>query len=211
MSLSGRADEYGSDAETTAAQSGVWAAEGRRAGIADESATDWGEPFSPEELNALALAVPRAQELAGEHFALTDDWFERTSHRVLSVQKLLRREILPPGALAQIRRVYRVMDEGEGRVLRCERFCPHYRICVQDHNVRARLRDDPGLDLGDLLVGVLTHEYVHLVRFCRLEHPYYAPEDQRVREEARVTAVTRAILHRSGHGGLRRLASRLVP
>jgi hypothetical protein len=56
---------------------------------------------------------------------------------------------------------------------------------------------------------VLTHEYVHLVRFCRLEHPYHAPEERRSREEAQVAAVTRSILHRSGHRGLRRLAVRL--
>jgi len=130
---------------------------------------------------------------------------------VLSVQELRRREILPTGVLAQIRRVYRMRDEGGGHVLRCERLCPHYRICVQDHNVRARLRQDPTLELGDLLVGVLTHEYVHLVRFCRLEHPYHVPEERRGREEARVATLTQQILHRSSHRGLRRIAERLAP
>jgi len=171
----------------------------------------WGGPFGPAERVILSQSVALAQELAGEHFALPDDWFERTSHRVLSVRELRRSEILPPGVLAQIRRVYRVLEEGRGRVLRCERLCPHYRICVQDHNVRARLRRDPALELSYLLVGVLTHEYVHLVRFCRLEHPYHAPEETRSQEEARVAAVTRAILQRSHHRGLRRVAERLGP
>jgi len=175
----------------------------------DESREGRARPFSPEELEALAQAVPRAQELAGEHFALTDDWFERTSHRVLSLQDLRRREILPAGTLAQIRRIYHVRDEVDGGVLRCERLCPHYRICVQDHNVRARLRRDPALELADLLVGVLTHEYVHLVRFCRLEHPYHTGEERRTQEEARVEAVTREILHRSSHRGLQQVAEHL--
>ena len=180
------------------------------AGAARGVPAAWREAFSPEEVAALSRAVPLAQELAGEHFALTDDWFARTSHRVLSAQDLRRSELLPAGALAQIRRVYRVLDDGRGGVLRCERLCPHYRICVQDHNVRARLRRDRSLDLPALLVGVLTHEYVHLVRFCRLEHPYHAPDELRSQEETRVEELTRDILRRSGHPGLRRAAESLA-
>jgi len=172
---------------------------------------DGAEPFAPKELAELSRAVSLAQELAGEHFALANDWFDRTSHRVLSVQNLRRSEILPEGALAQIRRVYRVSGDYRDGLLRCEILCPHYRICLQDHNILGRLRRERELDLPDLLVGVLTHEYVHLVRFCRLEHPYHAPAERCLREEARVEELTRAILRRSGHPGLRRTAERLVP
>ncbi|MBE0618654.1 MAG: hypothetical protein IH608_12135, partial [Proteobacteria bacterium] len=133
------------------------------------------EAFGPLELRALEEAVPLAQELTGERFALANDWFERTSHRVLSARDLRAGELLDGLRLAQIRRVYRVAGErGEG-VLRCARLCPHYRICLQDHNILERLRQNRGVAFADLLVGVLTHEYVHLVRFCRLEHPYHAP------------------------------------
>jgi len=168
------------------------------------------EAFGPGELRALERAVPLAQELTGERFALPDDWFARADQRVLSARDLRAGELLVGGRLAQIRRVYRVDGAGEGGVLRCERLCPHYRICLQDHNILGRLRRERDLELPDLLVGVLTHEYVHLVRFCRLEHPYHAPAERRSWEEARVEALTRDILRRSGHRGLRRVAESLV-
>ncbi|MDW7710544.1 MAG: hypothetical protein SCH98_08715 [Deferrisomatales bacterium] len=169
------------------------------------------DAFDPRELRLLAEAVPLAQELTGERFALADDWFRRTAHRILSRRDLRDAELLTDGRLAEIRRVFRVEPEGAGRLLRCERLCPHYRICLQDHNILhlARRRED--VELSDVLVSVLTHEYVHLVRFCRLEHPYHAPEEHRSAEEARVGELSREILRRSGHPGLRRAAETLSP
>lgn len=169
------------------------------------------DSFGPRELQALAQAVPLAQELTGERFALADDWFRRTDHRIVSLRDLGPEELLGRGRLAQIRRVFRVEEEGPGRLLRCARLCPHYRICVQDHNILDLLRREGALGLSDLLVWVLTHEYVHLVRFCRLEHPYHAPEERRSGEEAWVEELTRQILRRSGHPGLRRAAESLFP
>lgn len=169
------------------------------------------DTFGARELGTLARALPLAQELIGEHFALADDWFARTSHHVLSARELRAGELLGRGRLAEIRRVFRLEGEGAGRFVRCARLCPHYRICLQDHNILDRVRTDPGLELSELLVGVLTHEYVHLVRFCRLEHPYHAPEERRSREEVRVRELTRDILRRSGHAPLRRAADFLAP
>lgn len=168
------------------------------------------DAFGPGELRALPAAVGLAQELTGDRFALADDWFARVSHRVVSARDLRAGEVLEDPRLAQIRRVYRVAGEGEAGVLRCERLCPHYRICLQDHNILGRLRRDRTLRLPELLVGVLTHEYVHLVRFCRLEHPYHAPAERRSREEARVEALTWEILRGSRHPGLRRAAEALT-
>jgi hypothetical protein len=167
------------------------------------------DTFGARELGALARAVPLARELIGERFALADDWFDRTSHRILSARELRAGELLGQGRLAEIRRVFRLEGQGAGRFVRCERLCPHYRICLQDHNILDRVRTDPGLELPEFLVGVLTHEYVHLVRFCRLEHPYHAAEERRSREEARVRELTRDILLRSGHPRLRRAAESL--
>lgn len=165
--------------------------------------------FGAPELGALARAVPLARELIGERFALADDWFDRTSHCILSARELRAGELLGGGRLAEIRRVFRLQGDVAGRFVACERLCPHYRICLQDHNILDRVRTDPGLKLPELLVGVLTHEYVHLVRFCRLEHPYHAPEERRAREESRVRELTREILLRSGHAPLRRAAESL--
>ena len=158
--------------------------------------------FSPADLALLARATRVARDLAGQFYALPSDWFEDTSHRVCSARELRRGEVLGAGHLAQIRRVLR-LAEGEP-VLRCRRLCPHYRICLQDHNLLRRSGEDGVLDLETLLTWVLTHEYVHLVRFSRGQHPYRVCGHRRVDEERRVDEITAEIVRRQGHGRLRR-------
>jgi hypothetical protein len=150
-----------------------------------------------------------ARELIGQHYALPNDWFETASHEVRTVKDLRSGEVLGEGRLAQIRKLYRVFEEGAGRVLRCQTLCPHYRICLQDHNILETLCRDPAVPLPDLLTCVLTHEYVHLVRFCQYEYSYDSPAGNRNSEEARVGQITRAIVSELGHRGLRRTADRL--
>jgi hypothetical protein len=165
--------------------------------------------FTPEELRALDWSVRVARDLTGQYFALPDDWFEAASHQVCTAKDLHRNEILEEGRLALIRRLYR-LREGGGAVLRCENLCPHYRICLQDHNILGRLERDRRLELPELLTCVLTHEFVHLVRFCRLEHPYEAPDERRLAEEQRVDEITRRILSRLGYRRLRHTADRFA-
>lgn len=161
--------------------------------------------FGREELDALSQALPIAREMTGQFFALSDDWFSRTSHEICTLRDLRAQEILGPGRLALIRRVHRLAEPG-GPILRCDRLCPHYRICLQDHNILAWLRGMDAVAARDLLAYVLTHEYVHLVRFDRLEHSYQSFPEGRAQEEARVTEIARTIAARLGPPGLRRAA-----
>ncbi|MBI5015272.1 MAG: hypothetical protein HZB55_07240 [Deltaproteobacteria bacterium] len=160
--------------------------------------------FGAGELEALAQATERAREMIGQYFALPDRWFEWTSHEVCTLRDLRQAEILGEGRLAQIRRLHRVLEEGAGRILRCEVVCPHYRICLQDHNILGRLRCRADLSSVDLLTWVLSHEYVHLVRFQRLDTPYHAAGEAAAVEEARVSDIVRGILSRLGPPSLRR-------
>jgi len=165
--------------------------------------------FGTDELEALDRVVPVARELTGQYYALPDNWFDTASHEVRTVKDLRPGEVLGEGRLAQIRKLYRVLGEGAGRVLRCHTLCPHYRICLQDHNILDSLCREPTVPLPDLLTCVLTHEYVHLVRFCRFEHSYDSPATNRGGEEALVGEITRTIVSELGHRGLRRAADRL--
>ncbi len=166
--------------------------------------------FGPRELRVLEGAVPLAQELTGQHYGLPDDWFERTSHEVCTRRDLRPFEVLGPGHLAQIRRVHRLPVGAGVHTVPCPRLWAHYRICLQDHNLLRRLAADPALDLDDLLLLVLTHEYVHLVRFCRFDCPYEGGAAGRDEEERRVHRVVESIV-RSGPRRLREAAERLFP
>ena len=163
--------------------------------------------FGRRELEVLDQALSLAQELTGQHYGLADDWFERTSHQVCTRKDLRPFEVLGPGYLAQIRRVYRIPRDPVWPV---PRLSAHYRICLQDHNLLDRLRHEPDVRLADLLVAVLTHEYVHLVRFCRFDCPYQDPARLREAEEVRVNRLVREIL-RAAPKRLRETADRLFP
>lgn len=157
--------------------------------------------FTAAELDLLTQATRVAQDLAGQHYALPCDWFQHTSHRICSARDLRHGELLGRGHLAQIRRVLRLVDHEA--VLRCQRLCPHYRICLQDHNLLRRTRQDHALDLETLLTCVLLHEYVHLVRFSRDQHPYRVCAARRLAEERHVDHITDQIVRRLGHRRLR--------
>ncbi len=162
--------------------------------------------FTLAELALLAQATRVSRDLAGQYYALPCDWFENTSHRICSARDLRRGEVLGQGHLAQIRRVLRLAEHEP--VLRCRRLCPHFRICLQDHNLLRRAREGCALDLETLLTWVLTHEYVHLVRFSRGQHPYRVCERRRLVEEGRVDEITAEIVGRLGHRRLRQAGGR---
>jgi hypothetical protein len=165
--------------------------------------------FGRAELRALAEAVPIAREMTGQHFALADDWFVRTSHEVCTLRELRAQEILGAGRLAQIRRLERLVEPREC-LLGPRGVCPHYRICLQDHNILTLLRREHELCARDLLAYILTHEYVHLVRFAQLAYPYRGSIAGAAEEEARVAEIARAIATRLGPAALRRAAAARV-
>jgi hypothetical protein len=164
--------------------------------------------FGDTELGALDQAVGIAREMTGHYFGLPDDWFERVSHQVCTLRELRGQEVLGAGKLAQIRKLHRILDEPDA-FLRFQRVCPHYRICLQDHNILALLRERAVLAPRDLLLHVLLHEYVHLVRFGRWEQAYEAGPESAAEEEGRVAEIARSIASRLGPRKLRRAAALL--
>jgi len=61
-----------------------------------------------------------------------------------------------------------------------------YLICLQDHQIIRALERDKRLTLLPLLVYILTHELVHIVRFCRFEERFDAQEEMRRLEEEQI-------------------------
>ena len=68
-----------------------------------------------------------------------------------------------------------------------------FRVCLMDDLILARAADEPGW-LGSLLSYVLTHELIHVVRFCRQEQSYLLPGPLRGGEERRVHQLTLELL-----------------
>lgn len=70
-----------------------------------------------------------------------------------------------------------------------------YRICLQDNRILdAVARANPFIRFTPLLLYIATHELIHVVRFEDGEMDFDARDEERVREEEKVHALTREIL-----------------
>ncbi|MDY6970693.1 MAG: hypothetical protein SV775_00025 [Thermodesulfobacteriota bacterium] len=69
-----------------------------------------------------------------------------------------------------------------------------YLICLQDHHILEALKRDKELGLLALLVYVLTHELVHIVRFCNFFKRFDVSGKEKEEEEKVVHATTFEIL-----------------
>jgi len=150
-----------------------------------------GQAFDPRQRAEAYRAFRVAEDLIGDHFAL--DAIDGPSHPVdlRTLVELRAEEVVPEGAFAQVARY----DERDTIASLARTL---YRICVQDHAVLSRLRQERGaLELFPLLVYVLTHELVHVVRFLRHQGPFHATDRARAAEEAIVHEITRRVLARA--------------
>lgn len=81
-----------------------------------------------------------------------------------------------------------------------------YRICMQDRNLLSltRMSGNP-IEIIPLLLYVLTHEFVHIIRFSLMGQDFFASSTDREMEEERVHLITMQVLRESGHGALSRV------
>lgn len=75
-----------------------------------------------------------------------------------------------------------------------------FRICLEDHIILRRIREDKEVLFDPLLLYVLTHELVHIVRFSTFTSHF--EDHRREAEEKAVHEIASAILRRSGGPGI---------
>ncbi len=144
--------------------------------------------FSPRERRALRRLHPRAQALTGDYYRIPPWAWHQTPYDVLTAQDPDARLAPSGGVLAVLDRcTYNRSDEARGEEQTL------YRVSLQDASILRAAERDSRLDLGALLLYVLTHELVHIVRFHTALTDFDAAGD-RESEESRVHAVTFQIL-----------------
>jgi hypothetical protein len=161
--------------------------------------------FDPREREEVVRAFRVAEDLIGDHFALAAIDSHRHPVDLRTLVELRAEEVVPEGALAQVARY----DQRDSIASLARTL---YRICLQDHAVLGRLREERGaVALFPLLVYVLTHELVHVVRFLRHQGPFHASDRERAAEEAIVHEITQRVLHRAPLPALRPVLDRFRP
>lgn len=69
-----------------------------------------------------------------------------------------------------------------------------YQICLFDRNILKALWKQSGLEFYPFMVYILTHELIHVARFCQKLHPFECDEIALEKEEEKVNKLTHQVL-----------------
>jgi hypothetical protein len=147
--------------------------------------------FSPAEIEVVSQAVEIAEDVTANHFKISTARWKHVRYDIRTLAELSPHEITDY-AFAQITR-YSGKTELSG-----QRHYDYFKICLQDQNIKAAVERDERVKLLPLGIYVVTHELVHIVRFCKFLQRFDAEPLERQREEMRVHEITQRVL-----GGLK--------
>lgn len=130
-----------------------------------------------------------AEDVTANYFKISTAQWRHVRYDIQTLADLRDIEITK-SAFAQITRYSRKPDY----TLSGGRHNDYFKVCLQDHNIIAAVERDESLQLLPLGVYVVTHELVHVVRFCKFLQRFDADPAERKREEMRVHQITQKAL-----------------
>ncbi len=130
-----------------------------------------------------------AEDVTANYFKISTAQWKHVRYDIRTLAEL-RAEEITESAFAQITRYGGKRDHTPGG----ERYYDYFKICLQDHNIMAAVERDGPLELFPLTVYVVTHELVHVVRFCTFLQRFDAEPVKRQQEEVRVHEITQKAL-----------------
>lgn len=145
--------------------------------------------FQGVDISTVSDALGIAEEKTGDFYKFSFGQWKRHRYDVRTLQVLREAEITSH-AFALLSKCSRVTSDFESKTLKRD----FYFICLQDHQIIRALKRDKELILLPLLVYVLTHELVHIVRFCNFHQRFDICGDGREKEESIVHSTTFEIL-----------------
>jgi hypothetical protein len=145
--------------------------------------------FNSEQIRVVSQAVEIAEDVTANYFKISTAQWKHVRYDIQTLAEL-RPDEITDSAFAQITRYSRNPDHS----LSGGRHDDYFKICLQDHNIMAAVERDEPLQLFPLAVYVVTHELVHVVRFCKFLQRFDAEPLERQREEMRVHDITHKAL-----------------
>jgi hypothetical protein len=147
--------------------------------------------FTNEQLGIISEALDIAEDMTSNYYRLSLSEWKRHPFDVKTLSQLFGDDI-SNNAFAILKKCM----QGDGREddpLNKRREL--YLIYLQDHQILKALYRDKELKLLPLLAYILTHELVHIVRFCRFQECFEViEENRRSEEEQKVHQTTYEIL-----------------
>ncbi len=145
--------------------------------------------FNDHDFMAVSESLDIAEDKTGSFYKFSFGQWKRHHYDVKTLSSL-RGEEVSDHAFALLNRRARGVSSFDLSTKKRD----FYYICLQDHQILKALKRDKSLRLLPLLVYILTHELVHIVRFCNFFQRFDVTGAGREREEQVVHATTFEIL-----------------
>ncbi len=147
--------------------------------------------FNQRQLGMLGEALDIAEDMTSNYFKLSLSQWKRHPFDIKTLSNLFGEDI-KDNSFALLKKSMAASNGKREPLYKRREF---YLICMQDHRILKALRRDRDLELLPLLAYILTHELVHIVRFCNFQVRFDTQEEHtRVKEERIVHQTTYKIL-----------------
>ncbi|QTA92776.1 hypothetical protein [Desulfonema magnum] len=161
------------------------------------------ETFSPEQISIVNDSASVAEEVVNNFYKMSASQWRQRKYDVKTLADLCHNEIVH-GPFAQ---VIRYEGKRKDRSLSSSIY-DFYKICLQDHAILSALKQSPDIKLFPFALYIITHELVHIVRFCKFLQNFDAPPRKKMAEETRVHKDAHKILTTLRVPGLEKVLTR---
>lgn len=145
--------------------------------------------FKKKDFKIISEALEIAEDVTANFYKFsTSEWKRRLKYDVKTLIALKKHQISNKAFALICKDVIKDLRQIPNQTFGV------YLICLQDHVILNTLLKDKNLSLLPFLVYILTHELVHIVRFCNYCVHFDASEIVREREEEIVNLITFDIL-----------------
>jgi hypothetical protein len=145
--------------------------------------------FKQDDILTVSEALDVAEDATGNFYKFSLGQWKRHRYDIKTLSSLKADEIAQQ-AFAMLNRGSSLVSDYDSKTKKRD----FYFICLQDHQILEAVERDSRLGLLSLLVYVLTHELVHVVRFCNFFQRFDVSGKEKENEEVVVHDTTFKIL-----------------
>jgi hypothetical protein len=145
--------------------------------------------FKSQELEVVSRALDVAEDITANHYKFSAYQWKNLNYDLKTLLSLNSGEV-EDGVFALLNRGVRILDDFDHNSKKRD----FYFICLQDHHILRALKRDNRLGLFPLLIYILTHELIHVVRFCSYQQRFWTSTEEREKEEQVVHETTFKVL-----------------
>jgi hypothetical protein len=162
--------------------------------------------FDNAQIGIINESVSMAEELVSNAYKMSSGQWRSLKYDIKTLAELSPDEI----AFGPYAQVIRYAAKPKDAALGSAAY-NFYKICLQDHSILPLLNRSPEIRLFPFGLYIVTHELIHIVRFCKFLQHFDASPEEKLAEEKRIFDKTYDILSSVRLDGLEIVFEKILP